>query len=381
MRHRAIYLALSLVVLGAVSAAHAQVTAQGRARSSAAFLLGIEVGLLTTGDTQLQTEVEPGDFSVTAQGATLEVPGVASVISAASSTMGTAAGIDSEVTSITGEVTADVLNGTVEVLGTSARAEVSCTEISANATVNALMVGNQAIDVPLNPQPNTVIEVLGVARVILNRQNMTINQATRSASIEVDAVVIEVLSGGGVLEVVLASAAASLSNLPASCPVIGGPGGMPNLVNSSKLAQLVTDGGTPGFADPGDRIRFTVRADNSGTAAATAVNILDRLPRFTTLDQASIRLNGATVASTINNCPANVNFNGCPGEVAVDAARQCLSANINDLASDQSADLTFEVTVNQGATANICNTAFIGDQERSAIVPIASGVPPGGTPN
>ncbi|MGH7962895.1 MAG: choice-of-anchor P family protein, partial [Candidatus Binatia bacterium] len=201
------------------------VTAQGRARSSTATLLGTDVGLLTTGDTQLQTETEPGTFSVVVPGtATVDVPGVASVISGASTTTGSANSTNSFVISTAGEVTADVLNGTVQVVTTGAQAAVSCDGATASAQVEALMIGNEAIDVPLNPQPNQVVEVAGVARVILNRQNIVPNLATRSVSAEVDAVVIEVLSGGQLLEVVLSSAAAALANLPASCPVIGGDG-------------------------------------------------------------------------------------------------------------------------------------------------------------
>ncbi|MGH8010445.1 MAG: choice-of-anchor P family protein [Candidatus Binatia bacterium] len=306
---------------------------------------------------------------MTAQGASLSVPGVASVISAASATAGTAAGTSSAVSSIGGEVTADVLNGTVEVLGTSARADVSCTAVSANATVNALMIGNQAIDVPLNPQPNTVVEVLGVARVTFNRQTISINPTTRSVSVEVDAAVIEVLSGGNLLEVVLSSAAAELINLPASCPVIGGPGGTPVLTGSNKSATFVFDGQNAGFADQGDTLRFNVRAANTGAATAPGVLILDRLPRFTTFNANSVRLDGATVASTVIGCPANVSFNGCPGEAAADTSRQCLSVAIGDLTAAEVNNLSFEVTVNQSGRADICNTAFVGNQEVTAIVP------------
>lgn len=380
MRHRVVYLALSLLILGTVSAAQAQVTAKGQARGSFASLLGDAVGLLNGTNTGGQEVDEPGSFSEQVDEDALGIDGVLEVISGAASTVGTANGINSSVSSTVGETTADVLNGTVEAVATSALAQVTCNGITADAGVNALTVGNQAIDIPLDPQPNTEINVLGVANVILNRQEIIINPATRSVSVRVDAVVIQLLTGD-LLEVILSTAFASLENLPASCPVIGGPGGTPVLGQSLKSALLTVDGGSAGFADPGDRIRFTVRAINSGTAAATGVNIIDRLPRFSTIDLASVRLDGAVVNLNPANCPANVNFNGCPGEAASDAARQCLSTSIANLAAGDSVDLTFEVTINQGATGNICNTAFINDQERTAIVPVASVVNPPQTPN
>ncbi|MGH7960985.1 MAG: choice-of-anchor P family protein [Candidatus Binatia bacterium] len=233
MRYRIVSLGLSLLLAGTVSTAQAQVIAQGQAQSSAVFLLGAEQGLLSTGNTQLQTATEPDDFAVTAQGASVDVPGVASVISAASSTAGRTSGSNPRVISNAGEVTADVLNGTVRAVTTGSQAIVSCRSASADADVNVLRIGTDVIDIPADPAPNTVIDVAGVARVTLNRQVFTPNQAAGTVTLTVDAALIEVLSGGQILEVVLSRSAAALAGLRSDCPIFtrgltttgGGDGG------------------------------------------------------------------------------------------------------------------------------------------------------------
>jgi len=372
MKYRVVYFALGLLVLGTVSTAQAQVKAKGQARGSFASLISNVVGLLDGTNTGPQEAVEPGNFNVSVDEDALGIPGVLEVVSGATSTIGIANGLNSSVTSVVGETTADVLDGTVEVLRTSALADVDCNAITAGATVELASVG-EGIEVPLNPQPNTTINVAGLATVTLNRQVITIDPITRSIEARVDAVVIQLLDGS-LLEIILGTAFARLENLPAGCPVIDGPGGPPptggsNLNTSTKTASFLSDGITPNFADPGDRILFNIRAANTGTATAPNVVIIDRLPRFTTFNSTSVLLNGAPVTTTATNCPGGVSFNGCAGEQADDPGRQCFSVNIGDLTAQEVNNLTFEVTVTQNVGNNICNTARVANQQVTAIVP------------
>lgn len=224
MRYAVISLGLSLLTAGTVSVAQAQVVAQGQARGSFASLLDSSIGLLDTSNTGQQSATEPGSFSVVVDEDALGVPGVLEVVSGGSSTVGQTTGSNPRVDSIGGEVTADLLDGTIQAVSSSARATVSCNGAIADSRLTALTVGNESIDLPLNPQPNTVIDVAGLARIVLNSQQFTRNQLTGSASLTVDAAVIQLLDGGDLVEVRLSTAFASLSGLPGNCDIFSGDG-------------------------------------------------------------------------------------------------------------------------------------------------------------
>lgn len=224
MRYGVISLGLSMLMAGTVSVAQAQVVAQGQARGSFASLLDNSIGLLDTSNTGPQSATEPGSFSVTVDEDALGVPGVLEVVSGGSSTTGRTTGSNPRVESIGGEVTADLLNGTIQAVSSRARAVVSCDGATASGGLTALTVGSDAIDLPLDPQPNTEINVAGLARIILNRQVFNRNQLTGSATLTVDGAVIELLNGGALVEVVLSTAFAALSNLPGNCDIFIGDG-------------------------------------------------------------------------------------------------------------------------------------------------------------
>ena len=236
MEYRIIALGLSLLVAGTVSSVQAQVVAQGQARGSFASLLNNSIGLLNVSNTGPQSATQPGSFSVSVPEDALGVPGVVEVISGGSSTVGQTTGSNPRVDSIGGEVTADLLDGTVQAVASSARASVACNGAVAESRLTALTVGSDAIDLPLNPQPNTELNIAGLVRLILNRQVFTRNPVTGLASLTVDAAVLQVLDGGDLVEVILSTAFASLSGLSSNCDIFEGDG----------IRQSTTGGGDGG---------------------------------------------------------------------------------------------------------------------------------------
>lgn len=368
MKYKTLGLVFSVMVVATAGVSQAQVTATGQGRGSFASLLQIPLGLLITADTGPQSAVEPNMFSVTAAGATVNLPGVAAVVSSTSSTAGAPAGKNSAVISVGGEATADVASGLIKIATTESQASVSCDRLTASGGVTVLTIAGSEIPILENTPPNTTINVPGVALVVINRQGLSIDPASGTVIVTVDSAFVQVLNGTG-LELSLSTAAASLANLPRDCPIFGGPSGAPNLSRSNKTAAFLVDGMNKGFADPGDQLRFTIHAENSGNAIAPGVVIIDRLPLETTFNANSVRLNSNPVLFTVANCPSNVSFVGCAGEPAVDLTRQCLTVAVGDLAPGGIADVTFDVTVNQNLTRNVCNTAFVGDRPVMTIVP------------
>jgi uncharacterized repeat protein (TIGR01451 family) len=62
-----------------------------------------------------------------------------------------------------------------------------------------------------------------------------------------------------------------------------------------KLAQLETDGTTPGVVDPGDVLRYTITIYNNGRSPATDLVLRDAVPEHTTYVADSLTLNGLAV--------------------------------------------------------------------------------------
>jgi uncharacterized repeat protein (TIGR01451 family) len=75
-----------------------------------------------------------------------------------------------------------------------------------------------------------------------------------------------------------------------------------------KSSTIVSDPipGTPDYHIPGAVIRYCIVVRNTGTAAATAVNLTDTLPTSLNISAATLRIN------------ATVNLNGTPGDVSDD---------------------------------------------------------------
>ena len=109
--------------------------------------------------------------------------------------------------------------------------------------------------------------------------------------------------------------------------------------------------GTPDFHIPGAVIRYCIVVRNTGTAAATAVNLTDTLPTSLNIVAASLRVN------------ATVNLNGTPGDVSDDTCAadgvvggtatdnpqptaDTVAWNIGSIAPNTSVGLVVEAVVN-----------------------------------
>jgi uncharacterized repeat protein (TIGR01451 family) len=67
------------------------------------------------------------------------------------------------------------------------------------------------------------------------------------------------------------------------------------LLFATKSVVLQVDSASPGIVDPGDVLRYTITAYNSGTVPATVVSLLDVVPANTTYVADTLTLNGAPV--------------------------------------------------------------------------------------
>ena len=109
--------------------------------------------------------------------------------------------------------------------------------------------------------------------------------------------------------------------------------------------------GTPDFHIPGAVIRYCIVVRNTGTAAATAVNLADTLPNTLNIIASSLRVN-ATV--NLNGTPGNVaddtcGTDGVVGGTATDNPNPTADAvawNVGSIAPNTSVGLVFEATVN-----------------------------------
>ncbi len=109
--------------------------------------------------------------------------------------------------------------------------------------------------------------------------------------------------------------------------------------------------GAPDFHIPGAVIRYCIVVRNTGTSAATAVNLADTLPTTLNIVAASLRIN-ATV--NLNGTPGNVLDDTCAadgvvGGTATDNANptaDTVAWSVGSIAPNTSVGLVFEATVN-----------------------------------
>lgn len=398
---------VALLFLVAGPRAQAEVTATGRAVGATVKVLG--TSLVDASDTQPQTASStkpPSSFDADASGAHISLAPIVNVVVGPSTTAGSAAATSATVTSNAGDAVAAVLpgkGGTADVLdvvtsGATSKAALDCTSSprltqSGSSELNALVISGSPVPIHPRSDPNTTVLVPGLPIVIINEQICSTDDSTGTASCEVNALHAHVLNAGEVLDVVLSGAKSSITRDPTTCGDC-----TPVLTNSRKTSAFVTDNGQKGVPDPGDVIRYTVHAENSGPLCSTATNLtfVDRIPKNVTLDTTTIQLNGTAVdpsSFSVGNCPPDLNFgNTCPGEAGQDATRQCLTVHAGALPAKTSKDLTFQVAVNEGAAVctpsggnGICNTALIQIAEianpvatpRTNIIPCPSPNPVG----
>lgn len=121
-----------------------------------------------------------------------------------------------------------------------------------------------------------------------------------------------------------------------SPPVITPVGATPVLTPTKTVANLTRGGAT---ARPGDVLQYTVRVENTGNIAATAVSLSDPIPGNTTYVAGSTTLNGAP-ATDITAAPISINSPGAPaGQLNAGAAAAAI--------------VSFSVTVNNPLPPNI----------------------------
>ncbi|MGH7898246.1 MAG: hypothetical protein ACREQQ_09855, partial [Candidatus Binatia bacterium] len=200
--------------------------------------------------------------------------------------------------------------------------------------------------VPINSSADTTI-IDGEVTIRLNHASTIVDPATGTLSIQVDAIRIQAPGDASLLQVLLSSTKATLTNLPSLCPAFHCPA-----FDLTMGSAFERDDGCQSSPDAGDQIRFTLDVANSGGGGGANLVIVDRIPENASLDPASPRLDGQSVAFD-TNCPDTVSFTACPRSDG--GTPQCLTVQAGDLPVGASKTLTFTVTVN--STGDVCNTA------------------------
>jgi uncharacterized repeat protein (TIGR01451 family) len=123
------------------------------------------------------------------------------------------------------------------------------------------------------------------------------------------------------------------------------------LVGKSSTITSDPIAGTPDFHIPGAVIRYCIVVRNTGTSAATAVNLADTLPTTMNIVAGSLRINSTV---NLNGTPNNVLDDTCAadgvaGGTAVDnpnPTADTVAWSIGSIAPNTSVGLYFEATVN-----------------------------------
>jgi uncharacterized repeat protein (TIGR01451 family)/fimbrial isopeptide formation D2 family protein len=103
-------------------------------------------------------------------------------------------------------------------------------------------------------------------------------------------------------------------------------------IDAQKRVALTVDGGTPGVADPGDTLRYTITLTNQGAVSASNVNFTDAIPLDTTY-AGNLTATQGTTATT--------------GSAAVTG----ITAAVGTLAAGATATIQFDVTIDAGTPA------------------------------
>jgi uncharacterized repeat protein (TIGR01451 family) len=318
---------------------------------------GACTGTATAGDPSSRTEM-----SCQAQGEVADACPVAAVLTADSSVLGRCHGdlegatnetfVDSHAGASTAQLgCSSATPPAFEIVSGGSDADVDCDGFLCDSAAVTLQGGGS--NIPLSGEPNTEATVPGLGRIISNQQFRSETAGPTAETITKSCLVNAVhgFTTSG-MEFVLSSSFAE-ADFPRRCSDCV-------VLNATKSAAIVTDGGTPGAADAGDRLRFTVRVQNSGLVPAGTLVIADRVPLRTTLDPASIQLDGTACAScTVASCRADQDFTQCPDEPASDNSRQCVNTLGANLDPGQTRVLVFDVVVDECGTGAICNDAQI----------------------
>ncbi len=155
---------------------------------------------------------------------------------------------------------------------------------------------------------------------------------------------------------------AAFSNLPSDNPVtlsINDPtrdiiGNLP-LLDETKLVDIVVDNGTPGVADPGDVLRYSITVSNFGTVAATGVVLTDAVPANTSYVANSTTLDGAPLGQ----------LDGGVSPLAAGVMINAAGNAAGTFDAEASAVVTFNVQINAGVVAGtvITNQGFVASNE------------------
>lgn len=127
------------------------------------------------------------------------------------------------------------------------------------------------------------------------------------------------------------------------------------LLDAQKTVAIVGDNGTPGVADPGDVLRYTLVVSNSSAIPATGVTLTDAVPANTTYVADSTTLNGAAVGQP----------DGGVSPLAAGIAVNSASAAAGTIAGNASATVVFDVQINGAVAAGtvISNQGSVASAE------------------
>lgn len=412
MRKEIAGFAVMALLLAGANWAAAQ-TVQGRAFGSDLDLAGTP--LLTSSDTGIHTAPSasntpnPSTMNATAAEAVVPLDPIAEVDTGPSQTRGCSTpnacatlfstpGLTALDPSLADEVfvrseasnaTASVLidqptagTNVLDVVTSGSQVTVRCDNgtrtVSADGQVEALVINGMPLNIPGHQEPNTEFLVPGFPLIRLNEQQCTPTGCTVNA---LHAQVLPQPQAPASLDLIDLRLSSSFGGIStATCACTGAI-----FVNdgTGKTAQVLNPNGTPkssSVPNPGDKIRYTLRIQNTGCAAATNVSIIDRLPSGVTIDPTSLP-SGATVGA----CP-DVTFTQCTGQ----SSDQCLTVPVGTVnVGAPSQSFAFVVTVNAGAGCStggggsgICNTAVIQSSEIQGSTGLGTSIAacPSGTP-
>jgi uncharacterized repeat protein (TIGR01451 family)/fimbrial isopeptide formation D2 family protein len=138
------------------------------------------------------------------------------------------------------------------------------------------------------------------------------------------------------------------------------------LLDAQKTVAIAVDNGSPGVADPGDVLRYTITLRNGNAVPATGVTLTDAVPADTTYVAASTTLNGAAVADA----------GGGTSPLVAGIAVNSPAAASGTVAGNASAVVVFDVQVNAGVAAAtvISNQGFVDSSELPVEATDADGI-------
>jgi uncharacterized repeat protein (TIGR01451 family)/fimbrial isopeptide formation D2 family protein len=124
------------------------------------------------------------------------------------------------------------------------------------------------------------------------------------------------------------------------------------LIDAQKTVRILSDVNGNGVADPGDVLRYTIRIDNFGAAAATGMRLTDAVPLDTTYEAGSATLNGDSLGAGGGVSPLVA---GIP----VNSDDQPAGSGI--VSAGASASATFDVRIDPGVASGtaISNQGYV----------------------